>query len=187
MTEFYTTVTAPDEFWQKLIAEKIESGFPTTFRSEGAGFTVSSRYGPAIWDIIELSNEYPDQYFNVTVTTNNKYRDVIEYYEFRSGATFFIRLEPLYHFDISDPVVCNVCSEVIDEFKKEIINALDRLLDFDPSYEQVIGINNPKQEMVSNIQFEYGQKNLLLSARVIGQTYIKLDLISDSYDGDSDI
>jgi hypothetical protein len=179
-TEYYTTVTASDGFWEGLITDKLISGFPTVFHCEEAGFTITSMYGPAIWDMIELSNEYPDEHFDVVVTTNNKYQDVIEYYEFQRGATFFNHLEPLYHFDISDAVGCNVCSEVIDEFKNEIIEALDRLLDFDPSYEHVIGINNPKQEMVSNIQFEYGHQDITLNAKVICKTYIQIDIKSDS-------
>ena len=135
MVEYYTTVTASDEFWQELISDRLESGFPTTFIGDDVGFTITSKYGPAIWDMIELSNHFPDQCFDAVVTTDNIYHNVIEYYEFLSGATFFIRLKPIYHFDLSDEVKEYVQPEIIEEFQMEITEALDRLLDFDPSYE----------------------------------------------------
>ncbi len=153
---------------------------------DDAGFTIISKYGPAIWDLIELSNEYPDELFNVIVTTNNKYKDVTEYYEFTSGTTLFRRLESLYHFDLDEDVEELVDPQVIYDFKMEITDTLDRIMDIEPSYEKVLGIQDPDKAKVSNIQFEYGQKNTILSAKVIGQTYIQIDLVSDSYDSDTD-
>jgi len=180
MTEYYTTVTASDEFWQRLVSEKIKSGFPATFISEDAGFSIKSKYGPAIWDMIELSNEFPDERFNVVVTTDNIYENVIEYYEFQSGATFFDHLEPIYYFSLSENIERSVESVIIDEFKKEISEALDRILEFTPSYESMIGKQSPKKHMATNIQFEYGQHDTILTARVIGQTCIEIGLESIS-------
>jgi hypothetical protein len=184
MVEYYTTVTVSDEFWRKIISEKIESGFPATFIGDDAGFTIRSKYGPAIWDMIELSNEYPDELFNVIVTTNNKYKDVTEYYEFKSGTTLFRHLEPLYHFDLDEDVEELVDPQVIDDFKMEITDTLDRILDIEPSYEKVIGIQDPDNAKVSNIVLQYGQKDFVLSARVIGQTYVRIDFDSVSNDSD---
>lgn len=178
-SEYYTTVTAFGSFWERLLSEKLLSKFPVDFIGEESGFTIRSNDGPAIWDMIVLSKEYPSERFKVVVTTNNKYKDVIEYYEFQSGATFFNHLEPLYHFDVSEEVNREAGSNIIDEFKVEIKETLDKINVFVPCYEYVIGCENPTQEMVSNIQFEYGYQNTTLTARVIGQTYIKIDLESD--------
>ncbi|GAH84368.1 unnamed protein product, partial [marine sediment metagenome] len=114
------------------------------------------------------------------VTTNNIYNNVIEYYEFQSGTSFFNHLEPLYHFKCSEDVERLVDPLIIDEFKKEISEALERLVEFTPSYEVVIGNQSPKREMVTNIQFEYGDQNTKLTASVIGQTWIEIDLNSIS-------
>jgi len=177
-TEYYTTVSASEKFWERLVKERLESGFPITFISEEAGFTIKSKDSPAIMDMIELSNEFPRERFDAIITTSNKYEDVIEYYEFQNGATFFNHSEPLYHFDLSEEVEEVADPAIIDEFKKEIIEALDRINVFIPSYENVIGSENPTQEMVSNIQFEYGCQNTTLTATVVGRTYIKIDMKS---------
>ncbi len=182
MTEYYTTVTASDEFWQRLVSDRLVSGFPTTFISEEAGFTITSKYGPAIWDMIELSNEFPDERFNVVVTTDNIYENVIEYYEFLGGATYFNHLEPLYYFSPSDEVERLVDPAITEKFKKEISQSLDRNIDFVPSYENVIGLKSPKKEMVTNMQFKYGHQDVILTARAIGQTYIEIELESISND-----
>lgn len=176
--EYYTTVSASERFWESLVEERLESGFPITIINDEAGFTIKSKDGPAIMDMIELSNKYPGERFNVIITTNNKYKDVIEYYEFQNGTAFFNHLEPLYYFDLSEEVERLPDPVIIDEFKKEIIEALDRINVFIPSYEYVIGCENPTQELVSNIQFEYGCQNLTLTARVIGQTFIEIDMKS---------
>ncbi len=180
--EYYTTVSASEAFWERLVSEKIESAFPITLMSEGAGFTITSKNKPAIGDMIELSNEFPDESFNVIVTTNNIYKNIIEYYDFQSGATYFNHLEPLYHFDLSEEVEQMVDPDIIDEFKKEITESLERINVFVPSYEHVIGCQNQTKEIVSNIQFEYGHQNTTLSAKVIGQTFIKINIESDSND-----
>jgi len=177
-TEYYTTVTASDEFWGKLVYERLETGFPTTFMSEEAGFTITSKYAPAIWDMIELSKEFPDERFNVVVTTDNIYENVIEYYEFQSGATFINHLEPIYYFSLGEDVERLVDTVIINEFKQEISEALNRIIEFIPSNKRVIGIQSPKKEMVSNIQFEYGQQDTILTATVFGQTFIEIELES---------
>jgi hypothetical protein len=182
--EYYTTVTTTDRFWQKLIAEKIESGFSTTFIGDDAGFTIKSKYGPALQEIIELSNRYPDERFTVVVTSNNEYNDVIDYYDLQGGVTTFSRVEPLYHFYLSENVNESIDLDIVEDFKIEIIEALNRLLDFNPSYDQLIDSHNPKEKMISNIRFEYGRNKAILSARVVGRTFIKIDLVSSSNDYD---
>lgn len=112
--EYYTTVTASEKFWNKLVSEKLESKFPVSFISEKTGFSITSKYRPAIWDLIALSNKFPEEKFNVIITTDNIYQNIIEYYEFYNGATFFLRSEPIYYFSISDEVKKNVDPTIID-------------------------------------------------------------------------
>ncbi|MEA3438440.1 MAG: hypothetical protein U9R43_18395 [Thermodesulfobacteriota bacterium] len=175
-TEYYTTATASEGFWESLISDQLESGFPITYIGEGAGFTIKSEDYPAIKDMIELSKEHPDERFNVAVTTNDKLRDVIEYYEFQSGVTFFNHVEPLFHFDVSEEVDQKAGSEIINELKKEITESLNWLSEFVPSYEQLLGCPNRPDEMVTNFQFEYRHKDITLYARLIGHTCIEIDL-----------
>jgi hypothetical protein len=178
--EYNTTVTASKEFWIKLISEKITSGFQKKLIGEEAGFTITSVDKPALEDIADLSFDFPDELFTAVVTTDNIYKNVIEYYEFLDGATYFNHLEPNYFFSLSKEVKRSVDPLIIDEFKKEISEALDRVAVFTPSYENVNGIQRPKKEMVTNILFEYGNQNINLSAKVIGQTWIEIDLNSIS-------
>lgn len=176
--EYYTTVSTSERFWESLVEERLGSGFPISIINDEAGFTIKSKDGPAIMDMIELSNKYPVERFNAIITTNNKYKDVIEYYEFQNGTAFFNHSEPLYHFDLSEEVEEVADPTILDEFKKEIIESLDRINVFIPSYEYVIGCENPTQELVSNIQFEYGCQNTTLTATVVGQTFVKIDMMS---------
>lgn len=174
--EYYTTVTASEKFWNKLVSEKLESKFPVSFISEKTGFSITSKYRPAIWDLIALSNKFPEEKFNVIITTDNIYQNIIEYYEFYNGATFFLRSEPIYYFSISDEVKKNVDPTIIDMFQEEIIESLDRINDFVPSYRNTIGYQNQRTELVTNVQFEYGNQNCLLKAKRVGLTFVKIEL-----------
>ena len=181
-TEYYTTVTATDDFWKNMVYERLDSGYPIMFTGEEAGFTITSKNKPAIGDMIELSKEFPDECFNVVISTDNICENIIEYYDFQGGAIFLKHLEPIYYFSLSEEVERLVDPRIIEEFKKEVSEALDGIIEFVPSYEHVIGCQGPKKDMVSNIQFEYGCQNTTLSAKVIGQTFIKIEIESDSYD-----
>lgn len=176
--EYYTTVTVSEKFWNKLVSEKLKSKFPVYFISENAGFSITSKYRPAIWDLIALSNELPEEKFNVIITTDNIYQNIIEYYEFRGGATFFLRSEPIYYFSISDEVKKSVDPIIIDSFQEEIIESLDRINDFVPSYQNTIGYQDQRTELITNVQFEYGNQNCLLRAKRVGLTYVEIEMKS---------
>ena len=62
----------------------------------------------------------------------------------------------------------------------EIYETLDRVTKFHPSYENVIGVQSPKKEMVTNIQFKYAHQDTVLTARIVGQICIEIDLESIS-------
>lgn len=175
-TEYYTTVTASDKFWNKLVSEKLETEYPISCICEDAGFSLTSKYYPAIIEIIELSNKIPEEHFNVIITMDNIYQNIIDYYEIHGGEARLIRSEPIFTFSISEDVRKNVDSTIIDDFKSEIIESLDRIGDFEPSYERVPEYQDPKWEMVTNVQFFYGYRDTILTARRMGSTYVKIEL-----------
>lgn len=179
-TEYSTTITASKEFWVKLISEKFTSSFQNKLIGEKAGFTITSVDKPALEDIADLSFDFPDELFTAVVTTDNIYKNVIEYYEFLEGATYFNHLEPIYFFSLSEKVERLVDSSLIEEFKKEVSEALDRMIEFVPSYKVMNDGQNSKNEMATNIQFEFGDQNTTLSAKLLGKTYIEIDLESIS-------
>jgi len=183
--EYYTTVKASDDFWKQLVSKATEEKHPIGFIGENVAFTITTKYGPAIRTLIELSNRFPKEIFEATITTNDLYNNLIEYYEFRSGTTSLNHLEPIYHFVCSEETKQKVDPIIVNQFKEEIIEALNRLSYFEPSTERKINQpSNEKKERISNICFEYGRRRKLLTATVMGTTYIKIN--SDAYSEELD-
>lgn len=173
---YYTTVKTSDEFWQQLIADKLNSENPIGFIGEEAGFTITTNHIPAIREMIELSDENPEEIFEVTITTNDLYNNVIKYLEFRSGATLLNHLEPIYHFEYSEGTIPIVDPTIINAFKVEIIEAHNRLNYFKASFDRKFTqTSNLKMERVSNIYFEYGSGKKMLTTKVRGQPFIEIN------------
>lgn len=173
-TEYYTTVTATEGFWNELISTTLFSNFPISFIGEEVGFTITSKNKPAIREMIDLSNKFPDELFDVIITTDNIRQNIIEYYHFQSGATFFLKSEPLYSFSISNEVNKFADQEIIDSFKTEIKDSLQRLNVFTPTYLGIPLHQNEEKPIVTNLQFEYGAGGMILSAIRSGLTYIEI-------------
>ena len=177
-TEYYTTITATEGFWNELISTTLFSNFPISFIGEEVGFTITSKNKPAIREMIDLSNKFPDELFDVIITTDNIRQNIIEYYHFQSGATVLNRSEPIYYFSISNEAKKFADQEIIDSFKTEIKDSLQRLNVFTPTYLGIPLHQNEEKPMVTNLQFEYGAGGMVLSAIRSGLTYIEIDFRS---------
>ncbi|MCP4412766.1 MAG: hypothetical protein GY808_09405, partial [Gammaproteobacteria bacterium] len=55
--------------WQQLVTENLTSENPVGFIGEDVGFTVTTEYFPAIREMTSLSERFPNEIFEVTITT----------------------------------------------------------------------------------------------------------------------
>lgn len=182
--EYYTTVEPSEGFWQQLVSNQLNYNYPIRLIGEDVGFTITREDIPAIRTMIVLSENFPEETFKVTITTNDLYNNLIERYEITSGTTFLIDLEPIYHFVCSEGTIPKVDPIILNHFKEEIIEALNRLAYYEASIERLRIHPNRQEERVSNISFEYGKEGRLLTATVKGSTFIEIN--SEGYIEDYD-
>jgi hypothetical protein len=181
-TDYYTTVAITPNFWEHFISKSINEQL---FSDGEAKFLITSNQNLDIEKVKNLSRKYPDEVFDVKIYAHEFCSDLISEYRIKNGRSVGINSMPIYDFNYSDEVANFVSLDVINDFKKEIVELLNRLQDH-----ELIGIqyqtgNLRKKKIISNIELKYSNNNYVLSATVTGRYHIKIELISFIPDEDN--
>jgi len=177
-TEYYTVVQASSKFWERLISKSINLQSKIKLIDDESGFTITSHNIPSIQEIIKLSECYPEEVFDVIISTNDLYNNFFEQYKLRGGKAIESHIKPIYHFEYLDDVGQKVAPIVLNNFKDEIAELLDRLNQAENRFRKIKEQDNPTKEVVSNIELKYADSQYVLTAKVKGKTYIDMKLVS---------
>jgi len=183
-TKYYTTIKVFGNFCEQLISNLDTGQTQINFFDDESELSIRSTHNADIEKIKLFTRNYPDVEFEVVVNTHDYCCDIRQHYKIKNGHIFFNRTTPIYYFEYSDEVKRMVDPLVIFDFKHEIADLLNRLWDIENSYQNMNQSNNPKKEIISNIELKYSNSHCTLSAKVENNHYIYIELLSINSDDD---
>ena len=198
--EYYTMVSASSGFWERLIMKHISDELSCRIGIEGISeINIISTSGPALDEIIRLSQEYPDEIFLVKIASENIYDNYVLLYECSGGKAKLLKEGYEYCFGISTYDRDRLPDGLFEKFKKTATeyylrlesnsqNNVENPLSSEAyvkndgeqnNTEDKMGCNdkkdqNHKKDILDNITVlvRYETPKVCLTARKLGQTFI---------------
>lgn len=176
---YFTMVKASPGFWEKLLMKQIDKNLSLEFlKNKPDEIIITSRNRDAVDKIISLSKEYPEEVFQVKITSEDIYEHYVYLYKCSNGELKLIKEGFEYCFFIKVSDLDKLDEGVYDTFKKKVAAYFKRIGKIPLNDVQLdLAIDDDQQEETDSnlsLTIEYKTPNACLTAKKQGITCIEV-------------